>query len=336
MKQIINYFHEKIDDNFPFTYIDVGAMGGIPLKWSCMLDIMNVIAFEPDQREFSKLKSENNIKYLDYVLNDRQEDLKYYITRDAGKSSVLKPNIDILSQYENDERFQVIEEEIISSERIRNLDCVIEENSIKDVDFIKLDTQGSELRILQGGQRRLVPMIFGAQIEVEFVEMYKQQPLFRNIDEFLDNEGFALIDLRRQYWKRRDYYNYRGKGQLIFGDALYFKKLEHFCQELSGIEDKSYGKAKIYKSILVCMVYEMFDYAVAVAKVGLDLGYLDEIEYEKTISEIKRDSFKGMFYNSQIYAWVYSKIKSLLQKYKPRSYLGWADSDGEIGNIKDI
>lgn len=336
MKQKINYFIDKIDDKYPFTYVDVGAMGGIPLKWGCILDAMKVIAFEPDQREFDKLKSNNNINYMNYALHNRSEDLKYYITKGAGKSSVLKPNVDVISQYEDDDRFRVIHEEIIPSTRVRNLDSVIEENYIQDVDFIKLDTQGSELLILQGGQRKLMPMIFGAQIEVEFVEMYKQQALFRNIDDFMDNEGFSLIDLRRAYWKRRDYYNYRGKGQLIFGDALYFKKINLFCQELSGMQDKSCGKSKIFKSILICMVYKMFDYAVAVMKVGLDLGYLNKIEYEKGISEIQRDSFKGIFLNSYIYARIYSKINSLLQKYKPRSYLGWADGDREIGNIKDI
>ena len=336
MKQGINYFNEKKDDKYPFTYIDIGAMGGIPLKWSCMLDIMNVIAFEPDQREFDKLKSDNNIRYLNHALNNRSEDLKYYITKGAGKSSILKPNVDLVSQYEDDERFQVIQEKIISSTRVKNLDSIIEENVIQDVDFIKLDTQGSELSILQGGQTKLMSMIFGAQIEVEFVEMYKQQPLFRNIDDFMDNEGFSLIDLRRQYWKRRDYYNYRGKGQLIFGDALYFKKISLFRKELSGMQDKSHGKSKIFKSILICMVYKMFDYAVAVTKVGLDLGYLNNIECEKAISEIKRDSLKGTFLNSRIYAMIHNRISSLLQKYKPRSYLGWADGDREIGNIKDI
>lgn len=334
MKQGINYFIDKIEDKYPFTYIDVGAMGGVPLKWNCMLDAMKIIAFEPDPREFNKLKG-NNIKYLNYALHDKSEDLKFYITKSRGKSSVLKPNAGVLSQYEDEERFQVIREEVIPSTRVRNLDSVIEENYIQDVDFIKLDTQGSELFILQGGQK-LIPMIFGTQIEVEFIEMYKRQPLFRNIDEFMDNEGFSLIDLRRAYWKRKVYYNYRGKGELIFGDALYFKKINVFCQELSGVQDKSYGKSKISKSILICMVYRMFDYAVAIAKVGLELGYLNKIEYENAISEIKRSSPKGIFLNSHIYAKIYSRINSLLKKFKPRSYLGWADGDHEIGNIKDI
>jgi FkbM family methyltransferase len=336
MKQGIRYFVNKRDGKYPFTYMDVGAMGGVPLKWSYIFDVMRVIGFEPDRREFGKLKNDNNVKYLNYALHKTSQDLKYYITQTSGKSSFLRPNSGLLSQYVDADRFKVIQEKCIPATRVRNLNSVIEENCVQDVDFIKLDTQGSELMILQGGQEKLIPMIFGTQIEVEFVEMYERQPLFRDVDDFMDSKGFSLIDLRRAYWKRKNFYDYRGKGQLIFGDALYFKKIDIFRQELLGRGDTCYGKCKIFKSILICMVYRLLDYAVAVADVGLELGYLNKTEYENAISEIKRDSFLGLFLNARLYTRIYGIVNSLLQKIKPRSYLGWADSDREIGNIVDI
>jgi FkbM family methyltransferase len=335
MKKNLPYFINGISDKYTFTYIDVGAMGGLPQKWEPLLDSMQVIAFEPDPREFNKLKSSNKVKYLNYALHEKSEDLKYYITEGAGKSSVYRPNMDVVSHYEDSNRFRIIHEEIIPSERVRSLDAVIEENAICDADFIKLDTQGSELPILKGGSKKLLPMIFGSQIEVEFVEMYKRQPLFRNIDDFMYSNGYSLIDLRRAYWKRKDYYNYRGKGQLIFGDALYFKRVETLSQELSGMDNREHGISKIMKCILVCLIYKMFDYAVAVAHAGRDLGYLDSREHENTVREIKRSSRKGGLLNTRLYASIYSKVNSYSIKFRPMSYLGWADGDHEIGNIKD-
>lgn len=334
MNDVIGYFVDKINKKYPFTFIDVGAMGDIALKWNELLGAMRIIAFEPDVREFHKLKSTNNIKYFNYALHNKSEDLKYYLAKEAGKSSILKPNVEILSRYENVQRYQVIKEEDIPAKRVKNLDAIIKEKFILDADFIKLDTQGSELLILEGGKERLLQKVFGAQIEVEFIEMYKNQPLFRDIDKFMDS-GFQLIDLRRQYWKRKDYYSYSGKGQLIFGDALYFKKINIFYQELSTIQDEFYTKTKIFKAILVCLVYRIFDYAVAVAKMGLKQGYLTDIECEDVILKIKRYSLKGIPSIFRLNNTLYSILSSILQRFRPRSYLGWSDSDIEIGNIKD-
>jgi len=330
------FFIDNVDDKHRFIFIDVGAMGGIPLKWSGMMGAMKVIAFEPDLREFYKLKSNDKIKYLNYVLHDKSEDLKYYITAGHGNSSIFKPNVDILSQYDDEERFQVIKESVISSTRVRNLDSIIEEDDLADIDFIKIDTQGSELNILKGAQKKVIPKILGIQIEVEFIEMYKNQPVFRDVDEFMDKNGLQLMDLRRFYWKRKDFCNYNGKGQLIFGDALYFKKLNVLFQGLSEINDKLYGRSKIFKSILTCLVYKMFDYAVSIANLGLRLKYFNKDECESVISEIQKYSAKGNFLDFCLNFKLYDMISLILKKVKSRSYSKWAHSDREIGNVKDI
>lgn len=329
------YLIDKIKGENPFVFIDVGAMGGIPVKWNRFLDVMKVIAFEPDFREFSKLKSNHRLKYFNFALSDKAKDLKYFIAKESGKSSMFHANMKILSQYEAAARYEVVKEEVISAEKVRNLDAVMEENSIFDADFIKLDTQGSELLILQGGINRLMPKIFGAQIESEFVQLYKNQPLFRHIDEFMDSYGFQLIDIRRQYWKRKDYYSYRGKGQLIFGDALYLKKIDIFYEKLFLMKDESYVITKIFKAILTCLVYNLFDYAVSVAKSGFEAGYVKSGEYDKIISIITKCSTGGFLSKFSMNRRIYNFLTAIMDKFRPASYLGWADSDRVIANIKD-
>ncbi len=331
----IEYFIEKIDSNHLLALVDVGAMGGIPLKWKMLLPVMQIIAFEPDYREFYKLKDSDNIRNFNYALYSKSIDLVYYISKEEGKSSILKPNLDFLSQYENKERFSIVKEEQIPSGRVKTLDSIIKDGLIRDIDFIKLDTQGSELYILQGGEEKAIPKIFGAQIEVEFVEMYQNQPLFRDIDGFMTRYGFQLIDLRRTFFKRKDYYDYIGRGELIFADALYFKKIESFFQELKEVKDKSYAKSKIFKGILICMIYKLFDYAVAIAKMGLQDNYLTGFEYQNSISNIKRCSLKGIPMRFHLNISFYNIIDTILEKLKPQSLLGWGDSDRYIANIKD-
>lgn len=332
----LNCLIGQIGDKYPFTFIDVGAMGGIPLKWNNLLEVMKIIAFEPDPREFAKLVSNNKITYLNYALHSKSEDIRYYITQGHGKSSLYKPNMEILSQFNDPERFQIVQEELIPAARVKNVDSVLEENKIKDVDFIKLDTQGSELSILEGGVGNLVPKIFGAQIEVEFIEMYKNQPLFRNLDEFMDTKGFQLMDLRRQYWKRKDAVVYGEKGQLIFGDALYFKKVNVFLGALSASQDKAFVTAKIIKAVLICLVYGMFDYAIAVVNSAVAGGCLNKEEHTKIIADIRQCASGAFISKYRLNYRVYTILNSILKRFKPLSVPFWADSDDLIGNIDDI
>ncbi len=337
MKDGLKTLLKRIDEEYPLTLIDVGAMGGIPAKWDVGRDVMQIFAFEPDEREFSKLLLEKScIRYLNYVLHSTSEDLTFYITKAPGKSSIFRPNERLLEQYEDKERFQIIREERIPARRVKDFDSVIEEYAIGDVDFVKLDTQGSELSILKGGQQRLMPKIFGAQIEVEFLELYSNQSLFHDVHMFMHQNGFQLIDLRRAYWKRKDYHDYKGKGALIFGDALYFKKIEVLLEECSQDQDRLRAKSKILKSIVVCVVYKMYDYAVALATMAHKNEYLPRDDYEMVISEIKKCSQKNMGSSFFLPPRLYYVMQRLLRKFKSKSYLGWADGDAQIGNVDDV
>jgi FkbM family methyltransferase len=326
MEPIFQILLGKIKNEYPFTLVDIGAMGGVGKKWDFISDFIKIIAFEPDEREFNKLKNNDNVIYFNYAIYNTSKDIKFYNTKGRGKSSTFKPNINFLSQFENVERFHVEKEEIIPSEKVKTLDSIIEENLIIDVDFIKLDTQGSELKILEGCQKYVIPRVFGIQIEVEFIEIYQNQPLFRNVDEFMHRNGFHLIDLRRHYWKRKDYYDYSGKGQLVFGDALYFKRTDVLFRELHELQDKSYATSKIYKIVLVCLKFRMFDYAVSVVKIGLELDYLSQSDYKNFMSMMHSYSKRRIIPN----------LRDMVIVIKKKIRPGWSDCDMEIGNIKDV
>lgn len=81
-----------------------------------------------------------------------------------------------------------------------------------DIDILKLDLQGYELEALKGAERSL-PSTKLVLIEVEFVPLYENQPLFGDIDVFLRERGFFLLNLY-ELWTHPD-------GQLTSGDAIY-------------------------------------------------------------------------------------------------------------------
>jgi FkbM family methyltransferase len=69
-----------------------------------------------------------------------------------------------------------------------------EKYGIRDIDFIKLDIQGAELEVLQGGQN-ILSTVLGLEVEVEFTPLYKNQPLFADVDIFLRQNHFTFFNL---------------------------------------------------------------------------------------------------------------------------------------------
>jgi len=65
------------------------------------------------------------------------------------------------------------------------------EQRVERVAAIKLDTQGSELSIMRGGERFLAKCSL-VDIEVEFNPIYRRQALFCDVDRFLRDRGFVL------------------------------------------------------------------------------------------------------------------------------------------------
>jgi hypothetical protein len=119
----------------------------------------------------------------------------------------------------------------------------------RECDFIKIDTQGSELDILHGGDALLDNPIIGLEVEVEFVRMYEEQPLFGDICSYLDKKGYEFIDFVNICRWEREKFSYF--GQSVFGDGLFLRSPESFAEILSGLpSDIANQKAKNYISIV--------------------------------------------------------------------------------------
>jgi len=79
----------------------------------------------------------------------------------------------------------------------KSLDDFMHERAMDTIDFIKLDTQGSELEILRGGINALANTRIGVIFcEVNFVKIYRDQNLFSDLDLFLRSHNYEFIDCR--------------------------------------------------------------------------------------------------------------------------------------------
>ena len=78
---------------------------------------------------------------------------------------------------------------------VATLDQVIKEKNWPAPDLIKIDTQGSELLILEGAINTL-PQAKAILVETQFYSTPNEKsPLFTSIVDFLEPYGFSVFDI---------------------------------------------------------------------------------------------------------------------------------------------
>jgi FkbM family methyltransferase len=250
----------KLDLSRRFSYMDIGARGGLGWPWSKMpSELLSVVLVEPDPEEAEKLQKQmvttGNGIVLPTALWCNDTELTLNLNRWPATSSVYPANQSFLDQFPQSERFQPVQEIPLQG---RAIDSIAGGEGLPDIDFIKVDVQGAELAILQGGEKTLAAGLIGLEIEVEFAEMYKGQPLFGNVDSFVREKlGLELWDLQTVHWKYQAGMKVAGptKGRLIFGDALYLRPLTNIQLWLDELPDQV-AKEKAAMLIVAALVTE--------------------------------------------------------------------------------
>ena len=207
----------------PLVYVDCGARAGRIPDWLRALKETKYVGFEADAEECVRLNAaaRRGHQYIAAFLAGTNERRTFYVTHSAPCSSLLQPNTPFLHQFALASLFQVEREfEVLTATLADSLAAA----GIDSPDFIELDTQGSELEILNGAERLIASSVVGLQVEVEFGPMYVDQPLFADVDRHLRNRGFFLLDLSR-YRARRTAApaTTATRGQILWGHALYLR-----------------------------------------------------------------------------------------------------------------
>jgi FkbM family methyltransferase len=181
-------FIKQTGINISFTIIEIGALKLNKEKESFyeLLDYFpssKIIGFEIEKEVCEKMNSESlkGIKYYPYALGKANEKRKLYITQHPMCSSLYKPNETFNKLYNNLEVTNLKDE--IEIDTI-TLDYFIDKHDIGNIDFIKIDVQGAELDIFKGASNAL-KNVLNIVCEVEFIDVYENQPLFGDICNYL-------------------------------------------------------------------------------------------------------------------------------------------------------
>jgi hypothetical protein len=121
-------------------------------------------------------------------------------------------------------------------------------------DYVKLDVQGGELAVLQHGAETLAQALV-LEVEVEFLPIYRDQPLFGDIENLLRQRGFVLhkfIDVSGRGIKPIAPANrYLPISQLISADAVFIRNFWN---------TETFNREQLLKAALVLHdIYRSYD-----------------------------------------------------------------------------
>jgi FkbM family methyltransferase len=214
--------------------IDIGAnpIDGAP-PYAAMLAAghAEVVGFEPQRQALDQLlrRKGPHETYLPHAIGDGKRHV-LHICAAPGMTSLLEPNPAVLELFHGFSDWgKVIDTEPVDTVR---LDDVAE---TAGADLIKIDVQGAELMVFQNATERLKAASV-IHTEVEFLSMYRDQPLYGEVDLFLRSHGFVLHrfdPLVSRIVKPLSVPNnpFAGMSQVFWADAIYirdFTRLELF------------------------------------------------------------------------------------------------------------
>tara|TARA_E500000305_G_C4024245_1_gene240801 strand:- start:191 stop:1156 length:966 start_codon:yes stop_codon:yes gene_type:complete len=181
------------------TVFHGGGRDGVHRSWENFPIQVTYVSFEPEaeaHEEMVKLEEgpQDGVTFvnLNQALNDVEGRTPLHIYSSGDLSSFFEYNPDGAYRYKN-----------INITKIRDafVDCTTLDKSALELgrnpDFLCLDVQGAALSVLRGGKNVLHNHVLGIRCEVEFLELYRNQPLFGDILTFLHQRGFRLARLER-------------------------------------------------------------------------------------------------------------------------------------------
>ncbi len=225
---------------------DIGACEGEDaVRYSNMFPNARIFAFEPRPDNLNKVHEnlkryqKKNVMVSDFALSSSNGKATFFLSSgkpgnategenwDFGnKSSSLLPPSEQMKEATAWLNFdQTIE---VNTKR---LDEYCAEHQLTQIDLIHMDVQGAELMVLEGAGIFL-EKIKCVWLEVEAVELYKDQPLKNDVENFMTDNGFQLM---------------RSILGSISGDQFYIKKNAFSNEKITGLKKLIAGKERINK-----------------------------------------------------------------------------------------
>jgi hypothetical protein len=267
-----------------FTLVDVGCSGGIEPAWRTFGDRLKAVGFDaslPECRRLEAAETHPNIRYVpgfvdiprDHPFYKRAEGKPPYTDELFRRFSVswsLEMRAKCLAGASHAEKMAHNlwhETELADQNTPIFVPDELRKLGTTDVDFLKIDIDGPDFRVLNSFDGLFAPFgILAARLEVcMFGDADDTLHTFHNTDRFMRQQGYALIAIEPRTYSMRAlpsrYTNTEPaqtvSGRLFLADALYARDPAGF-EEWKGLAD-TLSDEKLLKLAAIHSVWSLPD-----------------------------------------------------------------------------
>jgi len=315
---ILPFAKDLIKNQDPMIFIDVGSRNAI-LELADIADHIHAFGFEPNPVEYKKIIKDNTDRqvmtgllpprfkkqaYAPYALSNFQGKSDFYITPGPGACGMLEPDPDRLAEikfkgipfkksfwHDTFYPYEVIETDV------NTLDNFAKEHSLDHIDYMKIDVEGSEYEVLDGGHD-ILNTTGVIKVETCFIPFRKNQKLFSHVDILLREHGFDLLRYE------------------IVQLQLGYKERTHPVDFIYGSRADIYGQPLSCDAIYVNRGVTDPKRALAQAIILLEKGYVDEALFIlKNKTDVRDARLFKLLHMVTTYIGPTAKLRRLLDKW---------------------
>ena len=222
-KKIINFFKKKLIKK-SLIIIDVGAHVGETINlFYNNFSIENILAFEANpivfkklEKKIKKINNKNKISLFNLGLGEKEESKVLTIFNDTSSSTY---NIidEKTEYYKRKNKFLSLFSKNILQKKISTnilpLSKINKVNNLKNIDILKIDTEGYELNILKGIYKDHFNKIKYIYFEHHYDLMIKKNYKYSDIKIFLNKNNFYLAFKIKMKLRKTFEYIYENKNK---------------------------------------------------------------------------------------------------------------------------
>lgn len=173
--------------------VDVGSSGGVPSIWRPLGQYATYVGFDPDAREIREVRDGEFARavYINKAVAPAEAGgaVRFFLTRSPYCSSTLRPNPAITGSFLSAEKF-IVEGETRAP--ATTLGEALSGLGLAHVDWLKIDTQGTDLAVFHSLPEDLRRGVLAADLEPGLRGAYVNEQLFSDVHAAMVREGMWL------------------------------------------------------------------------------------------------------------------------------------------------